>query len=41
MPRILGITGNIACGKTAVGKMLLELERNAISMQMRSCMAFI
>lgn len=25
MPRILGITGNIACGKTAVGKMLLEL----------------
>jgi dephospho-CoA kinase len=25
MSRILGITGNIACGKTAVGKMLLEL----------------
>ena len=25
MPRILGITGNIACGKTAVGKMLFEL----------------
>lgn len=25
MPRILGITGNIACGKTAVGKMLLEM----------------
>jgi dephospho-CoA kinase len=25
MPRILGITGNIACGKTAVGHMLLEL----------------
>lgn len=25
MPRILGVTGNIACGKTAVGKMLLEL----------------
>ncbi|HEY6541629.1 MAG TPA: dephospho-CoA kinase [Ktedonobacteraceae bacterium] len=25
MPCILGITGNIACGKTAVGKMLLEL----------------
>ena len=25
MPRILGITGNIACGKTAVGKMLLNL----------------
>ncbi len=25
MPRILGITGNIACGKTAVGKMLLKL----------------
>ncbi len=25
MARILGITGNIACGKTAVGKMLLEL----------------
>lgn len=25
MPRILGITGNIACGKTAVGKILLEL----------------
>lgn len=25
MVRILGITGNIACGKTAVGKMLLEL----------------
>ncbi len=25
MSRILGITGNIACGKSAVGKMLLEL----------------
>lgn len=25
MGRILGITGNIACGKTTVGKMLLEL----------------
>jgi dephospho-CoA kinase len=25
MPRIIGITGNIACGKTAVGYMLLEL----------------
>lgn len=25
MPRILGITGNIACGKTAVGEMLLEM----------------
>jgi len=25
VPRILGITGNIACGKTAVGQMLLEL----------------
>ncbi len=25
MARILGITGNIACGKTAVGQMLLEL----------------
>jgi dephospho-CoA kinase len=25
MPRILGITGNIACGKTAVGQMLLKL----------------
>ena len=25
MPRILGLTGNIACGKTAVGHMLLEL----------------
>ncbi|HLX55935.1 MAG TPA: dephospho-CoA kinase [Ktedonobacteraceae bacterium] len=25
MPRILGITGNIACGKTAVGQMLLEM----------------
>ena len=25
MPRILGLTGNIACGKTAVGQMLLEL----------------
>ena len=24
MPRIIGITGNIACGKTAVGHMLLE-----------------
>src|SRR5579885_230615 len=23
--RVLGITGNIACGKTAVGKMLVEL----------------
>lgn len=25
MSRILGITGNIACGKTSVGKMLLDL----------------
>jgi len=25
VPRIIGITGNIACGKTAVGHMLLEL----------------
>src|SRR5215467_12356880 len=25
MPRIIGITGNIACGKTAVGHMLLEM----------------
>jgi dephospho-CoA kinase len=25
MPRVIGITGNIACGKTAVGQMLLEL----------------
>ncbi|MGH2479107.1 MAG: dephospho-CoA kinase [Ktedonobacteraceae bacterium] len=25
MARILGITGNIACGKTAVGRMLLDL----------------
>lgn len=25
MPRIIGITGNIACGKTAVGHMLLDL----------------
>src|ERR1700692_2706537 len=25
MARILGITGNIACGKTSVGQMLLEL----------------
>jgi dephospho-CoA kinase len=25
MPRVIGITGNIACGKTAVGHMLLEL----------------
>lgn len=25
MPRILGLTGNIACGKSAVGKILLEL----------------
>lgn len=25
MPRILGITGNIACGKTSVGRILLEL----------------
>lgn len=25
MPRIIGITGNIACGKTSVGHMLLEL----------------
>ncbi len=25
MPRILGITGNIACGKTAVGQMLLDM----------------
>src|SRR5215469_15845161 len=24
MPRIIGITGNIACGKTVVGHMLLE-----------------
>lgn len=25
MPRIIGLTGSIACGKTAVGQMLLEL----------------
>lgn len=25
MPRIIGITGNIACGKTVVGQMLLEM----------------
>jgi dephospho-CoA kinase len=25
MPRIIGLTGNIACGKTSVGQMLLEL----------------
>lgn len=25
MPRILGITGNIACGKTAVGQMLVDM----------------
>src|SRR5579864_248143 len=25
MPRILGITGNIACGKTAVGQILLDM----------------
>src|SRR5215831_4536221 len=25
MPRIIGITGNIACGKTVVGRMLLEM----------------
>ncbi len=25
MPRVIGITGNIACGKTAVGHMLLQL----------------
>ena len=25
MPRIIGITGNIACGKTMVGRMLLEM----------------
>ncbi len=25
MPRVLGLTGNIACGKTSVGHMLLEL----------------
>ncbi|MBE3560423.1 MAG: dephospho-CoA kinase [Ktedonobacteraceae bacterium] len=25
MPRVIGITGNIACGKTLVGHMLLEL----------------
>jgi dephospho-CoA kinase len=25
MPRIIGITGNIACGKTAIGHMLLDL----------------
>ena len=25
MPRILGVTGNIACGKTVVGRMLQEL----------------
>lgn len=25
MPRVIGLTGNIACGKTAVGQILLEL----------------
>ena len=25
MPRIIGLTGNIACGKTTIGKILLEL----------------
>ncbi|MGB8343471.1 MAG: dephospho-CoA kinase [Ktedonobacteraceae bacterium] len=25
MPRVIGLTGNIACGKTVVGQMLLEL----------------
>ncbi|MBV9708038.1 MAG: dephospho-CoA kinase [Chloroflexi bacterium] len=25
MPRVIGLTGNIACGKTSVGHMLLEL----------------
>src|SRR5205823_10067026 len=25
MPRIIGLTGNIACGKTSIGYMLLEL----------------
>ena len=25
MPRIIGLTGNIACGKTSVGHMLLAL----------------
>lgn len=25
MPRVIGITGNIACGKTSVGQMLLQL----------------
>ncbi len=25
MPRVIGLTGNIACGKTAVGQMLLSL----------------
>jgi dephospho-CoA kinase len=25
MPRVIGITGNIACGKTVVGQMLLEM----------------
>ena len=25
MPRIIGLTGNIACGKTTVGKMLLDI----------------
>lgn len=25
MPRIIGLTGNIACGKTSVGQMLLDL----------------
>jgi dephospho-CoA kinase len=25
MPRVIGLTGNIACGKTTVGKLLLEL----------------
>src|SRR5205823_6551516 len=32
MPRIIGLTGNIACGKTAVGHMLLEL--GAVSLAM-------
>ena len=37
VPRILGLTGPIACGKTTVGTMLLQTERSPASTPTRSC----